>query len=132
MKFPNPILEIQEKKIGSCYPSYFIADIAANHDGDLSRAIDLIRLAAESGADAVKFQHFAAETIVRDHCIIQKLNFASILMLTFSDFLWFPRFDTNKLLFDNLSLSPDSPVKGGRGMFSPTLQQSSPSFSGLI
>ena len=36
---------------------YFIADIAANHDGDLSRAKDLIFLAKEAGAD-VAFQHF--------------------------------------------------------------------------
>ena len=43
---------------------YFIADIGANHNGDLSRAKDLIYLAAEAGADAAKFQHFQAETIV--------------------------------------------------------------------
>ena len=45
-------------------PTYFIADIAANHDGSLERALELIRLAAESGADAAKFQNFKAETIV--------------------------------------------------------------------
>ena len=45
-------------------PTYFIADIAANHDGSLDRAINLIRLAAESGANAAKFQNFKAETIV--------------------------------------------------------------------
>jgi N-acetylneuraminate synthase len=45
-------------------PTYFIADIAANHDGSLKRALELIRLAAESGADAAKFQNFRAETIV--------------------------------------------------------------------
>lgn len=66
MKSPSPILEIQERKIGSDCPTYFIADIAANHDGDLERAKDLIFLAAESGADAAKFQHFKAETIVSD------------------------------------------------------------------
>lgn len=66
MKSPNPILEIQGKKIGQDYPTYFIADIAANHDGDLERAKDLIFLAAEAGADAAKFQHFKAETIVSD------------------------------------------------------------------
>ncbi len=43
---------------------FFIADIGANHDGDIDRAKDLIKLAAESGANAVKFQHFKAETIV--------------------------------------------------------------------
>ena len=66
MKSPSPILNIQGKKIGGDYPTYFIADIAANHDGDLERAKDLIHLAAEAGADAAKFQHFKAETIVSD------------------------------------------------------------------
>lgn len=55
------------KKIGLHHPTYFIADIAANHDGDLERAKDLIYLCAEAGADAAKFQHFAAKTIVSDH-----------------------------------------------------------------
>lgn len=54
------------KIVGRNHPTYFIADIAANHDGDLKRAIDLISLAAESGANAAKFQHFKAETIVSD------------------------------------------------------------------
>lgn len=66
MQLPSPVLEIQGKKIGRDYPTYFIADIAANHDGDLERAKNLIYLAAESGADAAKFQHFKAETIVSD------------------------------------------------------------------
>lgn len=64
---PNSIIEIQGKKIGESFPTYFIADIAANHDGDLQRAKDLIWLAAEAGADAAKFQHFQAKTIVSDY-----------------------------------------------------------------
>jgi sialic acid synthase SpsE len=67
MHSPQTILEVQGKKIGDHYPTYFIADIAANHDGDLERAKDLIYLAAEAGADAAKFQHFQADTIVSDH-----------------------------------------------------------------
>jgi sialic acid synthase SpsE len=66
MKSPNPTLNIQGKLIGQDCPTYFIADIAANHDGDLERAKELIYLAAEAGADAAKFQHFKAETIVSD------------------------------------------------------------------
>lgn len=66
MKSLNPTLNIQGKLIGPDYPTYFIADIAANHDGDLERAKELIYLAAEAGADAAKFQHFKAETIVSD------------------------------------------------------------------
>jgi len=57
---------INKLKIDQNSPTYFIADIAANHDGDISRAKDLIYLAAESGANAAKFQHFKANSIVSD------------------------------------------------------------------
>ena len=60
-------LEIEGIKIGPGHKTYFIADIAANHDGELNKAKDLIYLAAESGADAAKFQYFKAETIVSDY-----------------------------------------------------------------
>ena len=43
---------------------YFIADIAANHDGSINRAKDLIWLAKEAGANCAKFQHFTAKEIV--------------------------------------------------------------------
>jgi N-acetylneuraminate synthase len=66
MKSPSPTLDIDGKKIGRDHPVYFIADIAANHDSDLARAKRLIHLAAEAGADAAKFQHFTAATIVSD------------------------------------------------------------------
>ncbi len=52
--------------IGPDQPTYFIADIAANHDGDLERAKELIHLCAEAGAQAAKFQNFRAETIASD------------------------------------------------------------------
>ena len=59
--------KIADRLIGRNHPTYFIADIAANHDGDLERAIDLIRLAKEAGADAAKFQNFRAPQIVSDY-----------------------------------------------------------------
>jgi N-acetylneuraminate synthase len=62
----NSEFRIDKKWVGQKHPTYFIADIAANHDGDLSRAIELIYLCAEAGADAAKFQHFSAATIVSD------------------------------------------------------------------
>ena len=52
--------------VGGDAPTYFIADISANHDGSLERARELIRLAAESGAGAAKFQNFRAPRIVSD------------------------------------------------------------------
>lgn len=60
-------IQIGNRKIGPAYPTYFVADIAANHDGDLERAKLLIRLAKEAGADAAKFQNFRAPKIVSDY-----------------------------------------------------------------
>lgn len=60
-------LKIGNTSLGSAYPTYFIADIAANHDGSLERAKMLIRLAKEAGADAAKFQNFRAPQIVSDY-----------------------------------------------------------------
>jgi N-acetylneuraminate synthase len=60
-------IQIGSRKIGPNHPTYFIADVAANHDGDLERAKLLIRLAKEAGADAAKFQNFRAPEIVSDY-----------------------------------------------------------------
>jgi N-acetylneuraminate synthase len=60
-------IRIGKRTIGLNHPTYFIADIAANHDGDLERAKLLIRLAKEAGADAAKFQNFSAPKIVSDY-----------------------------------------------------------------
>ena len=63
----NNNFKIGKFDINSNSKTYFIADIAANHDGDLEKAKDLIYLAKESGADAAKFQHFKTKTIVSDY-----------------------------------------------------------------
>lgn len=59
-------ITIGEKVIGRTQPLYFIADIGANHNGDLQRAYKLIELAKEAGADAAKFQNFQANKIVSE------------------------------------------------------------------
>jgi sialic acid synthase SpsE len=59
-------LKLGKKLVGRDHPTYFIADISANHDGDIERAKLLIRLCAEAGADAAKFQNFRASKIVSD------------------------------------------------------------------
>lgn len=51
-------------KIVNDHTLYFIADIGANHNGSLEKAIELIHLAKESGANAAKFQNFQANKIV--------------------------------------------------------------------
>jgi sialic acid synthase SpsE len=60
-------IKIGNHVLGIKHPTYFIADIAANHDGDFERAKLLIRLAKECGADAAKFQNFQAPKIVSDY-----------------------------------------------------------------
>ena len=60
-------IQIGSHVLGENHPTYFIADIAANHDGSLERAKMLIRLAKAAGADAAKFQNFRASKIVSDY-----------------------------------------------------------------
>jgi N-acetylneuraminate synthase len=59
-------IRIEDRQVGVNHPTYFIADISANHDGDLERAKALIHLCAEAGANAAKFQNFRAPKIVSD------------------------------------------------------------------
>lgn len=66
MKYHTEI-KIGSREISIAAPTYFIADIASNHDGNLNRAKELIWSAKEAGADAVKFQHFLADKIVSDY-----------------------------------------------------------------
>ena len=61
-----PSITIHDREIGPGFPVYFIADIASNHCGSLSKAKELVHACAESGVDAVKMQNFAAESIVSD------------------------------------------------------------------
>jgi sialic acid synthase SpsE len=60
-------IRIGDRFVGHNHPAYFIADVAANHDGDLSRAFRLIELAKQAGADAAKFQNFVAPKIVSEY-----------------------------------------------------------------
>ena len=63
----NTSVAINGRSIDMNSPTYFVADIAANHNGNLETAKELIWLAKEVGADAVKFQHFLADKIVSDY-----------------------------------------------------------------
>ncbi len=60
-------VKIGEHVIGPDFPTYFIAEISANHDGELERAKTLIHMAKDAGADAAKFQNFRAPQIVSDY-----------------------------------------------------------------
>jgi len=59
-------IEIAGRKIGRNYPPYIIAEMSANHNGDIQRAFDTIDMAKVMGADAVKMQSYTADTITID------------------------------------------------------------------
>jgi len=53
-------------KIGSNYPPYIIAELSANHNGSLERALEAIDEAKRCGASAVKLQTYTADTMTID------------------------------------------------------------------
>jgi len=57
---------IKDKKVGDNQPCYIIAEMSANHAGDINRAIEIIRAAKEAGADCIKIQTYTADTITID------------------------------------------------------------------
>lgn len=56
-------LTINGRLISPQEPPYIIAEMSANHNGDIQRAFDIITAAKEAGADAVKLQTYRPDTI---------------------------------------------------------------------
>lgn len=59
-------IHIKDRVIGNGYPAYIIAEMSANHAGDLELAKRIIREAKRCGADCVKMQTYTADTLTID------------------------------------------------------------------
>ena len=57
-------MRIADRAIGRDEAVYVIAEIGVNHDGSSERAVELVHAAADSGADAVKFQYFQPDLLL--------------------------------------------------------------------
>ena len=62
----NEFITIDGKKIGSDFPPYIIAELSANHNGDINRAFEILEMAKRCGADAIKIQTYTQDTITID------------------------------------------------------------------
>jgi N-acetylneuraminate synthase len=59
-------MKILDRTVSPAERPYVIAEVSANHGGDLNRAKDMVAAAAEAGASAVKFQTYTADTLTID------------------------------------------------------------------
>ena len=59
-------VRIADRDVGPGSPCLVIAEAGVNHNGDLARAIEMVRVASEAGVDAIKFQTFKADRLVTD------------------------------------------------------------------
>ena len=57
------VVDLGGRRVGDGHPCFVIAEAGSNHNGRLEQALRLIDVAADCGADAVKFQVFRAERL---------------------------------------------------------------------
>jgi N,N'-diacetyllegionaminate synthase len=63
----NNKIKIGNREISEGSPVFVIAEAGVNHGGNMELAFKLIDIAAEAGADAVKFQAFRTESLILEN-----------------------------------------------------------------
>jgi pseudaminic acid synthase len=62
----NDFITINDREIGNSFSPYIIAEMSANHNGDINNAYKIIDMAKSSGADCVKLQTYTPDTLTID------------------------------------------------------------------
>lgn len=103
-KSQHPVIKIFRRKIGQDYPCFIVAEISANHHQNYAEAVELIKAAKRTGADAVKFQTYTPDTMTIDARTkpfivtgknIPKLwrgkNLYDLYKIAYTPWEWFPK-----------------------------------------
>lgn len=61
------MFKIGKSPIGPDHAPFIIAEMSGNHNGDINRALALVKAAADAGAHALKLQTYRGDTITLDH-----------------------------------------------------------------
>ena len=60
-------MKINGHIIGPDHPPYVIAELSANHNGDIARAFEIMLAAKQAGANAIKIQTYRPDTVSYTH-----------------------------------------------------------------
>jgi len=102
-------IKIGNTSVGEGEPTFIIAEAGSNHDGKLEQAKKLIDIAAEAGADAVKFQAFKADKLfnkVKNKEIVDKLEILEVHKDWYEELLNYT--DKKGLIFLSSAFDEDS------------------------
>jgi sialic acid synthase len=79
-------------------PCYFIAELGHNHQGNLKVALDMIKIAAQCGANAVKFQKRDNKMLYTKEMYNKPYDFENSFGLTYGEHREFLEFDRDEYL----------------------------------